>query len=57
MRHQFGGEQMRSDPGWGAYGWRDLPLDLAHQRYREAADEIDSALGDEDQAAHEEESG
>jgi len=33
VRHQFGGEQLRSDPGRGAYGWRDPPLDLAHQPY------------------------
>ena len=45
VRDQFGGEQLRRHPGWGPYGWRDLPVDAARERCKEIGDWVASTPG------------
>jgi hypothetical protein len=38
VRDRFGGEQLLRHPGWGPYGWRDLPIAEARERRQEIED-------------------
>jgi hypothetical protein len=44
VRARFGGEWLRRFRGYGPYGWRDLPVDVAQEHKRE----IDAWAGDAD---------